>query len=148
MKKSTILARLAFSTCVLATAFGASACSSGNGRDESAGHSSQAIRDNYGCYSRTLAASVDHGVCVQSSSTGLVYVCNDGEWQPANFAWDEGCGPAYLNCYSNTLGREISPGACVKSNSDGEWHQCNTWGDWAPATSYEGPIGACTESHG
>jgi hypothetical protein len=109
-----------------------------------------------GCWSRTLNDMVEPLACVTSSSTGLRYQCNDGEWYRGVSGNDGPFGacrdtkaPALTGdtCLSQTLNREMPEGSCVQSKFDSIWFQCND-GQWFRGVSGDdGPFGPCVSMH-
>jgi lysozyme len=96
-----------------------------------------------GCNSATLAKQVPSGTCVQASSDGLWYHCDNGSWLDG----ETGCTSTYAWCQSATLGKAVPPRTCVQSRSDSVWYQCDAAGWDTPVSDGTGPLGACSAEY-
>ncbi|HXU69196.1 MAG TPA: GH25 family lysozyme [Polyangia bacterium] len=96
-----------------------------------------------GCNSATLAKNVPSGTCVQASSDGLWYHCDNGAW----VSGETGCTTSYPWCQSPTLGKSVPPRSCVQSRSNSVWYQCDAVGWDTPVADGAGPLGACSAEY-
>lgn len=95
------------------------------------------------CHSSTLDRDVAAGTCVQSSSDGAWYRCDNGSWQ----AGQANCSDSFAWCHSHTLGRDLPPRTCVQSRADRVWYQCNSDGWDKPVDNGAGPAGTCAAEY-
>ena len=95
------------------------------------------------CHSSTLDADVPSGTCVQSSSDGNWYHCDNGGWASGQ----TNCTTSYAWCHSSTLDKDVPPRTCVQSVHDSQWYQCGADGWDSPVANGAGPVGTCSAEY-